>query len=405
MIDEDKLLQENEGDMVAVKLESDHEEEEEEDDQKKTGDKAAMDTSDNKEGEGEKKEGEKADEDEKTLLTEMVRGPIRLSLVLIRDLSNHDLQQILHRCSKAILQIERRKGVFTLWFEPRRSIAALGILRKLAQLKLAGEDYRMECPKALASMIATEKIKLKYPDGKYGNKNKNLYVHDIPKDTTEEVLRGMFPNVASVQLPVDSEGEKMGIAILDYKSGKDANSDLAQNSQVLIGDATCEVSTYFPAPEEAEEQLKKSEKERKDKKRDNWNQNRQRNRGGGGGGGNRGYDRQGGYGNRGGNYSDNWNRGYMQQERTNQMLMNQMQSLASMVMGNQNRFGNQQSSMGGGYSGDMGYGGDMGGFGGGGGGFGNYQSGYLDDDYGTPNKRRRGGGNMGGGGRSGGNRW
>ncbi|KAK3091839.1 hypothetical protein FSP39_023078 [Pinctada imbricata] len=359
MIDEDKLLQENEGDMVAVKLESDHEEEEEEDDQKKTGDKvftlwfeprrsiaalgilrklaqlklagedyrmecpkalASMiatekiklkypdgkygnknknlyvhdipkDTTEEVlrgmfpnvasvqlpvDSEGEKmgiaildyKSGKDANSDlaqnSQVLIgdatcevstyfpapEEVVRGPIRLTLVLIRDLSNHDLQQILHRCSKAVLQIERRKGVMTLWFEPRHSNPAIGILRKLAQLKLAGDEYTMECPKALASMIATEKIKLKYPDGKYGNKNRNLYVHDIPKDTTEEVLRGMFPNVACVQLPVDSDGEKMGVAILDYKSGKDANADLAQNPQVLIGDSTCEVSAYFPAPEE-----------------------------------------------------------------------------------------------------------------------------------------------------------
>lgn len=43
-----------------------------------------------------------------------------------------------------------------------------------------------------------------------GNKNKTLYVHDIPLDTTEEVLRAMFPDVSSVNMPVDKEGKKLG---------------------------------------------------------------------------------------------------------------------------------------------------------------------------------------------------
>jgi RNA recognition motif-containing protein len=43
-----------------------------------------------------------------------------------------------------------------------------------------------------------------------GNKNKTLYVHDIPPDTTEEVLRAMFPDVSSVNMPVDKEGTKLG---------------------------------------------------------------------------------------------------------------------------------------------------------------------------------------------------
>lgn len=39
-----------------------------------------------------------------------IKGPIRLSVVLIKDLSNHDLHQVLHRCSKATLEMERRRG-------------------------------------------------------------------------------------------------------------------------------------------------------------------------------------------------------------------------------------------------------------------------------------------------------
>lgn len=39
-----------------------------------------------------------------------IKGPIRLSVVLIKDLGNHDLHQVLHRCSKATLEMERRRG-------------------------------------------------------------------------------------------------------------------------------------------------------------------------------------------------------------------------------------------------------------------------------------------------------
>lgn len=44
------------------------------------------------------------------LLNLAIKGPIRLSVVLIKDLSNHDLHQVLHRCSKATLEMERRRG-------------------------------------------------------------------------------------------------------------------------------------------------------------------------------------------------------------------------------------------------------------------------------------------------------
>lgn len=43
-----------------------------------------------------------------------------------------------------------------------------------------------------------------------GNKNKTLYVHDVPPETSEEILRVMFPDVSSVNLPVDKEGKKLG---------------------------------------------------------------------------------------------------------------------------------------------------------------------------------------------------
>lgn len=56
------------------------------------------------------------------LLNLAIKGPIRLSVVLIKDLSNHDLHQVLHRCSKATLEMERRRG-----YEYRPSLMILWI--------------------------------------------------------------------------------------------------------------------------------------------------------------------------------------------------------------------------------------------------------------------------------------
>ncbi|XP_061182388.1 uncharacterized protein LOC133190718 [Saccostrea echinata] len=359
-----------------------------------------MDTTENaelvevKKDDAEEEEEEKGEkqpekrEEENTLLTNAIKGPIRLSVVLIKDLSNHDLHQVLHRCSKATLEMERRRGVLTLWFDPWRSIGALAILKKLAKLQLSGEDFKMECPKALASMLGSQKIKEKYPDAKFGNKNKTLYVHDIPQETTEEVLRAMFPDVSSVNMPVDKEGKKLGVAILDFISGKDCAAALERNPAVLIGETNCTVDWYFPAPEDADEP---QEKHKKNKEQSGgW---RKRNRGGGGGGyGGGGYhDRDNRGGRRdyrggqmgGGGYGQNY---MMKQEKMNQMLMNQMQNLASMVGGGpggpQGYGGNPPMSQGGGYGDyDQGFGDN----------FGSYQSGYYaDDDYSAPNKRMRG---------------
>ncbi|XP_062617509.1 heterogeneous nuclear ribonucleoprotein A1-like isoform X1 [Saccostrea cucullata] len=333
-------------------------------------------------------------EEENTLLTNAIKGPIRLSVVLIKDLSNHDLHQVLHRCSKATLEMERRRGggervkigVLTLWFDPWRSIGALAILKKLAKLQLSGEDFKMECPKALASMLGTQKIKEKYPDAKFGHKNKTLYVHDIPQETTEEVLRAMFPDVSSVNMPVDKEGKKLGVAILDFVSGKDCAAALERSPVVLIGETNCTVDWYFPAPEDLDDPAERQKKQHKEQS-GGW---RKRNRGGGGGGGGGGY-----YGNRdrgrrdyragpmGGEYGQNY---MMKQEKMNQMLMNQMQNLASMVGGGpggpQGYGGNPPMGQSSGYGDyDQGFGDN----------FGSYQSGYYgDDDYSAPNKRMRG---------------
>lgn len=138
-----------ESELVEVKKEDEEEAGEEEDE------------------EGKEKKADKREE-ENTLLTNAIKGPIRLSVVLIKDLSNHDLHQVLHRCSKATMEMERRRGVLTLWFDPWRSIGALAILKKLARLQLSGEDFKMECPKALAAMLGSQKIKEKYPDAKFG---------------------------------------------------------------------------------------------------------------------------------------------------------------------------------------------------------------------------------------------
>nr|XP_034312977.1 heterogeneous nuclear ribonucleoprotein 87F isoform X2 [Crassostrea gigas] len=356
-----------ESELVEVKKADDEEPEEEED------------------AEGKEKPAEKREE-ENTLLTNAIKGPIRLSVVLIKDLSNHDLHQVLHRCSKATLEMERRRGVLTLWFDPWRSIGALAILKKLAKLQLSGEDFKMECPKALASMLGTQKIKEKYPDSKFGNKNKTLYVHDVPPETSEEILRVMFPDVSSVNLPVDKEGKKLGVAILDFVSGKDCNAALERNPEIQILDTNCTVDWYFPAPEDVEEPKERQKKQHRDQT-SGW---RKRNRGGGyggnfrgamgGGGGGGGGDGGGGGGGFGGGFGGfPGNRG-----RGNHM-----------VHGGFNNNKRYSPSGQGVDDFDQGFRDN----------FENYQSGYYDDDYSAPNKRMKGnrGNRRGGGGNMGGN--
>lgn len=168
-------------------------------------------------------------------------------------------------------------------------------------------------------------------------------------------------------------------------SGKDCTAALERNPAVLIGDTNCPVDWYFPAPEDVEDLKDRQRSKHRD-------QGRKRNRGGGYGGGYgdgfRGHKERGRGGGRFGGYEHKY---MAKQDHMNQMLMSQMQNLATMVQGGGGGGGSGYGGPGyGDYEYDQGFGDN----------FGGYQSGYYDDDYSAPNKRMKGnrGNRRGGGG-------
>ncbi|XP_061175279.1 eukaryotic translation initiation factor 3 subunit A-like [Saccostrea echinata] len=444
---EDKENHADEIELKAVELIDEDEDPLEEEMKEEEGKEGEEKEKETKEGDREKKEGEedkkeeKSDPDapEKTLLTHVVKGPVRISVLTVADLSNRDLQSLIQKSVKATLDYDDRKGTVTMWYNPRRSRKAIDILSGLAKLKLTNDEISVACPRAFAALLATEKRREKFPNFDGGQKkDKSAYCTNIPPDTTEEVLRAIFPECTNVLIPTNEEGENFGCAILEFKSGQEAASCVEGNKDVEVGDHKIKLSHCYPMPDHVQKRLEEERKHDRPREKHNRptgsrfsNLSGRRTMpvkrlgtslsarykfGGANRSGNvRGRMQRGGVGmQRGVNRSNFGNMGSNRNTGpSTEMLVNQMSALTNMVMTSQQKLAQQQNlvrqmanqqNMMSNMNAGMSSGGSMGGMGGGGRGFNDMDN--MNDGRNRRESFDRGGDRMGGdrmgGGRMGG---
>lgn len=448
---EEELLKEEEEEEKKAE-EAAKEDDKKTDDQVLTEEKKdeSMDTSENKDSE------EKKDEWVKTLLTYVLRGPVKVTNLQIKDLSSRELQGVLHKSFNTQIDFQTKKGTIHLNFLPNKDRYAIDILKRLARFQHANKEVKIQCSRSVAALLGFELRRLGVGPAPPGTLqfDKVLFLYDIPPETTEEVLRAMFDCPICI-IPLDEEGNNMGAAFLEFRSKKAAKGCHTDNTDIEIGEVKCKLYNRYlvggtkdedDAYEKEEKEKQKKEQDRKAMAGQKKVQNQPRGRGGtgkannkrqaikqkfnqarqmgafggrqgagnyGGSGGNYGGG-GGNYGGSGGNYGGGMGGGRMSnmsnvdQGVSPNLMMNQMMAMMRM---SQNMGG---EGMGGGSGGGMGRGmsrmGNQramsagGGMGGGRmayddygdyGGFDDYESGYGQG-------RNMGGmGNMGGGGMGG----
>ena len=367
------------------------------DDKEKKEGEEAMDTStENKEQTEEKKEPEW----EKTLLTTVLRTPVKITNIQIRDLLSRELQHVLHKSMNTQIDFSNKKGIIHLNFMPKIDRIAVDILKKLAKFQFSNKEVKIQCSRSVAALLGFELRRQGIGPSPPGTLqfDKVLFLYDIPAETTEEVLRAMFECPICI-VPLDDEGNNLGAAFLEFRSKKASKQCFNDNKDVEIGDVkvTLHNKYQFVGKKEEEEKDENEEKEKRKREQDRkskdgqkrnqnqrgrggagksfnrsqavkqkYNQARQMGAFGGGGGMGYGGGRMGGGG------------GRMRDGVSQNLMMNQMMAMMRMSQGMGGDSGMSRgmgNRMGGGGMGRMGSGGGYDDYGGDYG-FDDYESGY-----------------------------
>lgn len=350
----------------------------------------AMDTSDVKE-----------EEVKKTLLASVLRGPVKVTNLHIKDLLARELQGVLHKSVNTQIDFVTKVGTIHLNFDPKNDKQAVDILRKLARFQHANKEIKIQCSRSVACLLGFELRKQGVGPAPPGTLqfDKVLFLYNIPAETTEEVLRAMFECPICI-IPLDEEGNNFGCAFLEFRSKKAAKACHSTNTEFDIGEVKCTLYHKYliGGTKEEDDEVEKEERERKKKEQDRKSVDGQKKKGNQQRGAGKSYNRgqafkhkfnrarQMGQFDQGG-FSGDMGQGVSQNLMMNQMMammrMNQNMGGGSGGMGRgmgrgMNRMGGQRPMSASGYSG----------------GYDDFSSDYGFDDY---ESGYGGGRNMGGG--------
>ncbi|CAG2239258.1 unnamed protein product [Mytilus edulis] len=225
----------------------------------------SMDTSENKDSE------EKKDEWVKTLLTYVLRGPVKVTNLQIKDLSSRELQGVLHKSFNTQIDFQTKKGTIHLNFTPNKDRFAIDVLKRLARFQHANKEVKIQCSRSVAALLGFELRRLGVGPAPPGTLqfDKVLFLYDIPPETTEEVLRAMFDCPICI-IPLDEEGNNMGAAFLEFRSKKAAKQCHTDNTDIEIGEKKCKLYNRYlvGGTKDEDDAYEKEEKEKQKKEQD-----------------------------------------------------------------------------------------------------------------------------------------
>ncbi|XP_060076125.1 nucleolin-like [Ylistrum balloti] len=188
------------------------------------------------------------DKTQRPPLVRVVQGEVIINNFKMKDAKMKDFLTILSKADSFVFEYNtestqssqteenknQRIGKITLTYSAKKDFKALSVINILADL--VDFDSGIE-------IIAPDSIKNEVDAELYGirrhllsqAKDKTLYVNDITNATTEEFLRALVPDCTKAHIPVDSEGNKLGWAVLEFRNGKEADECMKTVKEIELG--------------------------------------------------------------------------------------------------------------------------------------------------------------------------
>ncbi|XP_033737059.1 uncharacterized protein LOC117325168 isoform X2 [Pecten maximus] len=195
-----------------------------------------------------KKKQTVVDKSQRPPLVRAVQGEVIINKFKMKDAKMKDFLTVLSKSDSFVFEYntestqssqteENRKfriGKIKLTYTAKKDFKALSIINILADLVDFDPDIEITAPDSIRNELDAELYGIRRSLLNQA-KDKTLYVNDITNATSEEFLRALVPDCTKAHIPVDSEGNKLGWAVLEFRNGKEADDCMKTVKEIELG--------------------------------------------------------------------------------------------------------------------------------------------------------------------------
>ncbi|KAL5018441.1 hypothetical protein ScPMuIL_004163 [Solemya velum] len=172
-----------------------------------------------------------------------VKTTVTLSRLALKDLRIVTLQYVMRRCLSLSLHFNdeedqlKMDGTLMMTFPYVED--AVDAVKRLESVQQKYQNILLDYPQSVQAVLAEEKAareKARAEREKGEVRERSLYVNNIPPDTSEDLLKLMFPDCVKVVIPRGEDGSNMGCAVLEFKTIRGADDCLKNSKDVQIDD-------------------------------------------------------------------------------------------------------------------------------------------------------------------------
>ncbi|XP_069123222.1 nucleolin-like isoform X2 [Argopecten irradians] len=188
------------------------------------------------------------DKTERPPLVRAIHGDVIIDKFRMRDAKMKDFLTILNKADSFVFEYntenthssqtdddkQLRFGKLKLTYSAKKDFKAISIINILADLVDFNPEIEITAPESIRTELDAELYGARRSLMSQA-KDKTLYVNDITNATTEEFLKALVPDCSKAHIPVDSEGNKRGWAVLEFRNGKEADECMKSVKEIEIG--------------------------------------------------------------------------------------------------------------------------------------------------------------------------
>ncbi|XP_021379424.1 heterogeneous nuclear ribonucleoproteins A1 homolog isoform X2 [Mizuhopecten yessoensis] len=214
----------------------------------KAADDSKEEEKDSAEAKKKKKKPNVIDKSQRPPLVRVVQGEVIINKFKMKDAKMKDFLTILSKADSFVFEYNTentqsdqteenrnyRIGKITLTYSSKKDFKALSVINILADLVDFDSDIEITAPDMIRNELDAELYGIRRGLMSQA-KDKTLYVNDITNATSEEFLRALVPDCTKAHIPVDSEGNKLGWAVLEFRNAKEADECMKTVKEIELG--------------------------------------------------------------------------------------------------------------------------------------------------------------------------